>query len=430
MSNSFKARMLFLLSFILIMILLLIVVFLRVNGVLGTYMHLVGQKEIKIEINERYDEQGVIVKKNFQLIHDDIQIQGNVDTENCGTYEISYVYDNKRIIRKVMVNDTIAPLITLKGDATQIVFQQEEYEEQGVDIQDNSKKDLQQYLKIQNNVDTSNIGEYKVIYQVWDDAGNTASIERKVLVVENPLIMQLHYHYDDYVNERIGWWFKKANDHERKVPTLDETIMKETNTFSLGLNEKVIYLTFDEGGNEKTYIKEITEILNEQNVKATYFLTRNYILNEAEFMKKLIENGHEIGNHTRTHPDMTALANEKECERFVREIMETQKAIYEVTKVMPPRIFRFPKGDYSLRSLYMVKDLGYSTYFWSHAYDDYSQDVSKEYAYNNLISHLHKGAIYLLHPSNQGNYEAMKDFIIEVKSQGYRFELVSQIKKV
>ena len=109
--------------------------------------------------------------------------------------------------------------------------------------------------------------------------------------------------------------------------------------------------------------------------------------------------------------------------------MDTQKTIYEVTKVMPPFIFRFPKGEFSLRSMAIVHDLGYSSYFWSHAYNDYSGNVSKEEAYNNLIGHIHNGAIYLLHPSNSGNYEALNDFILEAKRLGYTFELVSNIKK-
>ena len=143
----------------------------------------------------------------------------------------------------------------------------------------------------------------------------------------------------------------------------------------------------------------------------------------------MIRYGHEIGNHTRNHYDMTILANETNLESFIYEIMDTHKTIYEVTKKIPSLIFRFPKGEFSDRSLSIVHDLGFSTYFWSHAYNDYSGDVSKEVAYNNLVGHIHNGAIYLLHPNNKGNYEALNDFIIESKKQGYTFELVSNIKK-
>ncbi|MGN1343173.1 MAG: polysaccharide deacetylase family protein, partial [Traorella sp.] len=241
--------------------------------------------------------------------------------------------------------------------------------------------------------------------------------------------IKLHYHYDSLDNTQHAWWFKKANDHQRKIATYDPMILDQYQAYYLGENKKIIYLTFDEGGNDKTYIKEITDILNRHDVKASFFLTRNYILQESEFMNELVEKGHEIGNHTRNHYDMTKLANSNDCERFVKEIMETHLSIYQITKSLPPLIFRFPKGEFSKRSLAMVHDLGFRTYFWSHAYNDYSEDVVKEVSYNNLVSHLHQGAIYLLHPSNRGNYEAMEEFILEVKSQGYTFGLVSQIKK-
>ena len=162
--------------------------------------------------------------------------------------------------------------------------------------------------------------------------------------------------------------------------------------------------------------------------KTIYVANKIDKLTKEEFMNELVRNGHEIGNHTRNHYDMTLLANEENCHKFVEEIMITHKTIYEVTNVIPPMIFRFPKGDFSIRSMAMVHDLGFRTYFWSHAYNDYGSDVLKEEAYNNLVTHLHNGAIYLLHPANKGNYEAMEDFVLEAKKQGYSFGLVSEIK--
>lgn len=428
MSKTFKKKVWIMCIFLCGMLLLSIFLFLRYQGVIGIYMRLNGEKHQQIEIHSPYIEKGIRVRENFHEIDSQIQIHSNLNTAKLGIYEITYTYKDKREVRSIEVVDRMPPVMTLRGMAHQIVFQNEKYTEEGVEVYDNSKVDLSQAVVIQSDVDPSIIGIYHVSYSVTDEAGNHSSLERMVEVVENPMALTLHYHYDALNNDRKGWWFKKANDHERKPSTFDAKIMEENKAFYIGKDAKVIYLTFDEGGNDITYIKEITEILNQNQVNASYFLTRNYIIKEADFMRSLVLNGHEIGNHTRTHPDMTALANEANTEKFVSEIMETQKAIYEVTQQMPPFIFRFPKGDFSERAMAMVKDLGYSTYFWSHAYDDYSQDVSKEYAYNNLVSHLHPGAIYLLHPANKGNYEAMHDFILEVKRLGYSFDLVSNIK--
>ncbi len=428
MSKRFERNLIIFISVLILSLFLFLLRFIVINGVFQPYLKLNGH-DIPLQINEEYVEKGILVKDKFKTIDNNINIKSNLDTTKIGKYKVIYEYKNKYIERNVEVIDTIKPNLTLNNEEHIIIYQNEPYIEYGVLIEDNSKIELTHNLSIISDIDTSKLGIYKVIYKVEDQSNNSNSIERIVEVVENPINKELHYHYDHLDNTRIGWWFKKASDHERKPSTFDINLMNKYNAYYLGVDDKVVYLTFDEGGSEKTYIKEITNILNNHNVKASYFLTRNYIYKEKEFMNELVQKGHEIGNHTRSHYDMTTLANEENLNKFISEIMDTQKTIYEVTKKMPPLIFRFPKGEFSLRSMAIVSDLGYSSYFWSHAYNDYSGDISKEEAYNTLIGHLHNGAIYLIHPSNKGNYEAMNDFIIEAKKQGYTFELVSNIKK-
>ena len=88
---------------------------------------------------------------------------------------------------------------------------------------------------------------------------------------------------------------------------------------------------------------------------------RNYIKNEADFMRDLVKHGHVIGNHTWHHYDMTTLANAKDVDAFVKEITETEKTYMEVCGVPMKKVFRFPKGGGSERAMKMVKDLGYRT---------------------------------------------------------------------
>lgn len=427
MSKSFKIKFYTLFILFTFILVFFLSIYLYRQGVFGIYMKINGKENITIQINDTYNDLGVIVKNKFKEVND-IQIENQLDNHQIGIYQIKYSYLNKTKTRFVKVVDTQPPILKLKGKSNIIHFQNEEYIDDGIDIYDNSKEDLYDSLMIKNDVDITQLGEYKVIYEVKDSSNNYSKIERIVKVVENPMNINLNYHYNHLDNTRNGWWFKKANDHERKPSTFDMKIMEEYKSYYLGKDEKKIYLTFDEGGNDITYIKQITNILSNHDVQASFFLTRNYIYKEKEFMNELVKNGHEIGNHTRNHYDMTMLANEENCNKFVEEIMITHKTIYEVTHVIPPMIFRFPKGDFSIRSMAMVHDLGFRTYFWSHAYNDYGSDVLKEEAYNNLVTHLHNGAIYLLHPANKGNYEAMEDFILEAKKQGYSFGLVSEIK--
>ena len=428
MSKRFERNLIIVISMFILILFILLLRFIIFNGVFQPYLKLNGH-DITLQINEEYIEKGILVKDKFKKINENINIKSNLDTTKIGKYKVIYEYKNKNIERNIEVVDTIKPKLKLNNEDHIIIYQNEEYIEYGVLIEDNSKIDLTHNLSILSDIDTSKIGIYKVIYKVEDQSYNENSIERIVEVVENPMNKELHYHYDHLDNNKYSWWFKKASDHERKPSTYDINIMNKYNAYYIGNDEKVIYLTFDEGGSDKTYIKEITNILNNHDVKASYFLTRNYIFKEKDFMNELVNNGHEIGNHTRSHYDMTTLANELNLNKFISEIMDTQKTIYEVTKKMPPLIFRFPKGEFSERSLAIVNDLGYSCYFWSHAYNDYSGDISKEEAYNTLIGHLHNGAIYLIHPSNSGNYDAMNDFILEAKKLGYTFDLVSNIKK-
>lgn len=428
MSKKLKKQLCILLFIIGFLLVFFLSIFLYKQGCFGIYMKMIGEKEKTIEIHEPYKEEGILIRHHFNTITQNIKIFNHVDIDRLGSYEISYIYEDKQLVRKVNVVDTIKPILTLKGESHMILFQNEEYHDPGVDIYDNSKMDIIKNLKINNSIDSSKLGKYMIQYEIKDHSNNKVTIERMVEIVENPMNKTLHYHYDPLDNTRNGWWFKKANDHKRKNSTFDQNLMDKYNAFYIGSDEKVIYLTFDEGGSNITYIKEISDVLNNHDVNATFFLTRNYILSESDFIHQLVLDGHEIGNHTRRHKDMTLLANEENSHLFVSEIMDTQRAIYEVTKQNPPLIFRFPKGDFSTRSLAMVNDLGYRTYFWSHAYNDYGGDILKEEAYNNLVSHLHNGAIYLLHPANKGNYEVMDDFIIEAKKQGYSFELVSTIK--
>ena len=237
----------------------------------------------------------------------------------------------------------------------------------------------------------------------------------------------LKYHYDEYDNQYEEWWFHKSKNHQRMDGAIDAEILKQYDAYYLGNDEKVIYLTFDEGGNDITYIKNIVDVLNKHNVKATFFVTRNYLLSEQQLMKQLIDRGHMIANHSWHHYDMSKLANANDVDKFVLELSAFEKSYMDILKQKMPKYFRFPKGGASIRSLKMVSDLGYQTIFWSHAYYDFASDVSKKEALKTMLDHYHPGAIYMLHPSNKGNYLALEDFILEMKKLGYRFALVNEI---
>ncbi|MEG2543341.1 MAG: DUF5011 domain-containing protein [Longicatena sp.] len=401
------------------------------SGLFVPMLKLLGDSVQQVEVQVPYHDAGVKTRYHLSNFDEKVEVINNVNTNKTGTYTITYnakEYD-KKVTRVVHVVDTKKPVITLKGPTTYRIFENGLIKEPGYVASDAYEGDLSKQVTIENNVNIKKQGNYSISYHVKDSSGNVATSKRNVQVCNDPTNIKLHYNYDDYDNTAEEWWFHKSEKHQRNLAAKEEVWLAKYNTYYLGPKEKVIYLTFDEGGNDITYIKEIAKVLKDNKVNATYFLTRNYIKDNPKFMNELVKDGNVIGNHTWHHYDMTTLANESSIDSFVKEITETEKTYMEVCGQPMKKIFRFPKGGCSERTMKIVKDLGYRTYHWSHAYYDYNSDVSKEEALKTMKDHYHEGAIYLLHPSNAGNYEAMDAFIGQMKELGYSFKTVDTIGK-
>ena len=418
------------LTSIAILLLVLLIRLLFFSGLFIPTLELIGEKQITINMNETYHDPGAKSVYRFMDNSSHIQVDQQVDTSKLGSYQVIYRLDNadKQVVREVIVTDQKAPDLRLKGDSEMRIFIGEDYEEPGYLAYDNCDGDLSEQVKSSSTINFNKAGRYEVRYEVIDSHGNQAQAVRQVEILENPLNTKLSYHHDMFDNTMFEWWFNKSKEHQRTSGAKSEEWLQSYAAYYQGKDEKVLYLSFDEGGNDVTYIKEIADVLNENDVKATFFLTQNYIRDESEFINELVDAGHVIGNHSWHHYDMTTLANEESVDAFVEEITQVEKTYLEVVGEEMPKIFRFPRGGCSERALKMVHDLGYQTYFWSHAYYDYASDVSKQQAFDTMMDHYHNGAIYLLHPSNKGNYEALGDFIKEMKQLGYRFDTLDHIE--
>lgn len=429
MSKRCKITIYTVLGCVLCCMLLILIKVLFFSGIFIPLLKVNGEKNMEIGVKETFHDPGVIARFRFNDYSKQVHIKSDVDINKLGTYTITYTFDkyDKHVQRKVHVVDKKKPTIDLKGQSTIRVFENTLWVEPGFQAMDNYDGDISKQVTIQNNVNMKQKGMYDIIYSVKDASGNTISVQRKVQVCADPSNVRVHYNHDNYDNTAEEWWFHKSKNHARTTGAKDENLLKTYDAFFQGPSEKTIYLTFDEGGNDTTYIKQIAEVLKKNQVQATYFLTRNYIKSNSEFINALVTDGNVIGNHTWHHYDMPDLANAQSIDRFVKEITETEKTYMEVSGQKMKKVFRFPKGGSSERSLKIVKDLGYSTYFWSHAYYDYARDVSGSEALKTLMDHYHEGAIYLLHPSNKGNYEAMETFVKNMKKLGYTFKTVDTI---
>lgn len=429
MSKRCKTVIIMILGVMGIGVLALMIKLLCFSGLFVPLLEVKGDNPLQLEVNEPYQDPGVRASYRFQDYKDEVSVDNQVDIKKKGQYTITYRCDKygKEVVRKVEVVDTKKPEIHLQGNETMRVFLNGTFQEPGYQAVDLCDGDITKQVKVEQHVDMQTLGTYDIRYTVKDRSGNETVKVRKVEVMDDPTNTKLFYNYDDYDNTAEEWWFNKSKDHARTTGAKPQELLDQYDAYYQGPDEKVIYLTFDEGGNDITYIKEIADVLNQHDVKATFFLTRNYIKMESDFMNDLIKHGHVIGNHSWHHYDMPTLANATSIDKFVSEITETEKTYMEVTGEPMKKVFRFPKGGGSERATKMVKDLGYTTYYWSHAYYDYASDVSKDEALKTLMDHYHNGAIYLLHPSNKGNYEAMDTFIQNMKDLGYRFDTVDHI---
>ena len=191
--------------------------------------------------------------------------------------------------------------------------------------------------------------------------------------------------------------------------------------------EKVIYLTFD-AGYENGCTAKILDTLKAHSVPAAFFLVGNYMEKNADLVRRMVEEGHIVGNHTMHHPDMSKLADK---ETFSKELTELEDLFRQVTGKELPKYYRPPQGIYSEENLKMAQELGYKTVFWSLAYVDWQNDKqpTAEYAFGKLLPRTHNGAVVLLHSTSATNAEILDELLTKWKDMGYRFETLDELYK-
>lgn len=190
-------------------------------------------------------------------------------------------------------------------------------------------------------------------------------------------------------------------------------------------DEKVIYLTFD-AGFENGNTEPILDALKKHDAKATFFIVGHYLETAPDLIKRMVEEGHTVGNHTYNHPDMSKISDQT---AFTKEIQDVEDLYEEITGEKMKKYYRPPQGKYSTTNLEMAKELGYHTFFWSLAYVDWYQDdqPTHEEAYNKLLKRIHPGAIVLLHSTSQTNGEIMDELLTKWEEMGYTFGTLDEL---
>nr|WP_302247290.1 polysaccharide deacetylase family protein [uncultured Blautia sp.] len=215
---------------------------------------------------------------------------------------------------------------------------------------------------------------------------------------------------------------------EGKRPAGNATIddLKQYNAYyASDTDEKILYLTFD-AGYENGNTPAILEALKKHQAPAVFFAVGNFIKDNPDLIKRMITEGHIVGNHTMTHPDMSQISS---MESFQKELEGVEELYTSVTGEPMTKFYRPPRGVYSTENLSMAKELGYSTFFWSLAYVDWIQEQqpSKEEAFQKLIPRIHPGAIVLLHNTSSTNAAILDELLTRWEEMGYQFHSIKEL---
>jgi len=219
----------------------------------------------------------------------------------------------------------------------------------------------------------------------------------------------------------IGWGIPKGQNNEQPWPGEEyDTIIRQNDAFYIGSpNEKIVYLTFD-CGYENGNMPQILDALKAYEVPALFFLTGHFMEQCPDLVKRMVAEGHIVGNHTYYHPDLTKVSKEK----FNKELKLVEDKYNEITGQEMVHFLRPPEGRFNQQMLDWAREKGYYTIMWSLAYVDWdiTRQKGEDYAYDQVLSRVHPGAIILLHSTSSDNAECLDELIPKLQKEGYEFK--------
>ncbi len=240
--------------------------------------------------------------------------------------------------------------------------------------------------------------------------------------------VQDHFKPEAVMTSAEGNWGLSFQE-EGQPPVANATAeeLKKFDAFYAGNSEeKVIYLTFD-AGYENGNTPAILDALKKHNVPATFFVVGTFISSNPDLIKRMVDEGHTVGNHTYHHPDMSQMSTK---EAFQKELVDVESEYKAITGQDMTHYYRPPQGKYSEANLQMAKDMGYKTFFWSLAYVDWYENdqPTKDEAFEKLLGRIHPGAIVLLHSTSKTNGEILDELLTKWEEMGYTFKPLSEIQ--
>lgn len=222
-----------------------------------------------------------------------------------------------------------------------------------------------------------------------------------------------------------GWGLSFGNPGAAPAGPLSQQRLSELGAAYLDEDGgKVLYLTFD-AGYENGYTEQILDVLKKQEVPAAFFLVGDYLERNADLVRRMVKEGHIVGNHTLRHPDMQKLDDAA----FEAELRGVEELYTDITGQTLPQYYRPPQGLYSEENLKKAREMGYRTVFWSLAYADWDNNdqPDPDAAVEKLTSRTHDGAVILLHATSKTNAQILDRLLSRWKDMGYRFAPLTEL---
>ncbi len=361
-----------------------------------------------------------------------------VDFKTAGNYQATITCDGNNYKLTVTVEDTIAPVITLKADtATASTGQSltaESFISQVSDlgtcttgvVSDINSTDPAGDMKDSIAFDAE--GTYDVMVVAVDGSGNCGTANVKVTVTTPvdylnsgaTVTINPGTDFTEFPTATISYGNNPADVDENNRPNGCNYYKTKYGQYAADFIQPMsnyVFLTFDEGyefGNTPA----ILDTLKEKNAKAVFFVTLPFVKENPDLVQRMIDEGHVVGNHTVNHPSAglcsLSVADQISEIQTVHQYM-LDNFNYEMY------LFRFPTGAFSEQSLAIVQSLGYRSVFWSFAHHDWDTnnqpDVAESLA--NATKTLHGGEIFLLHGVSTTDTAMLADLIDNIRAAGF-----------
>ena len=435
---------------VLMIFILLISLYIAIDNILYPKITL-KEGDLIIGLNSKYVEPGYTATYKGDDITENVNIEGKVNTKKLGVYNINYsVIEGSKIReanRKVYVKDLEKPKIELSDDNDIYVCPDKSFVPPKYKAYDNIDKDITNKVKVIRK-------GASISYMVKDSSGNETIINKKIHFkdIEGPTIkfksndniaIPLNSNYDNSytisdncdknIDVKVSGKVDTSTPGEYiiKYQAIDkygnETIKeRRINVFKKG-QKGTVYLTFDDGPREGTTDK-ILDILNSENVKATFFVTNS---GPDNLIKREFDEGHTVGLHTASHNYSYIYSS---IENYFNDLQSVHDRVYRITGY-DSKIIRFPGGSSNTISRRYKKGImseltkevvnrGYKYYDWNVLSGDAGDTTDSKVVYQMTTEKLSKDKvnIVLMHDIKPYTVNALKDIIKFGKENGYLFD--------